>query len=201
MQEHIELAVTSLTVHRLVICSVLLAVKMTDDRYYNNAFFAKIGGITVTELNTMELEMLKLLGFRTHVLPSEIKWLLSRLKSLQGPGQVTSVLCKRRIIRSVDDLPTLKQREIEPDMQSANITSGSSRPAEQIGVSSAASKLLSCQLSLSSFAGPATAHDMARSPSNGLSLPKLRVGNQQCSLQHNNSNAFPDDTSSIEVTV
>ena len=38
---------TSLTVHRLLITAVMLAAKLMDDKYYNNAYYAKIGGVAI----------------------------------------------------------------------------------------------------------------------------------------------------------
>jgi hypothetical protein len=35
---------TMLNVHRLLLTSTMLAAKFTDDRYYNNAFYAKVRG-------------------------------------------------------------------------------------------------------------------------------------------------------------
>eukprot|EP00743_Colponemidia_sp_Colp-15_P003663 GILK01003954.1.p1 GENE.GILK01003954.1~~GILK01003954.1.p1 ORF type:complete len:229 (-),score=14.68 GILK01003954.1:156-842(-) len=59
--------VTSLNVHRLLISSVMLAAKFFDDHYYNNAYFAKVGGVPTAELNALEAEFLSMLNFRLHV--------------------------------------------------------------------------------------------------------------------------------------
>lgn len=96
LQDFSELAVTSYTVHRLVITAVMLAAKLMDDKYYNNAFYAKIGGITTSDLNQMELEMLRMLEYRTLVTGPQIKELLMRLEAFQAPGHITSVLCRKR---------------------------------------------------------------------------------------------------------
>jgi hypothetical protein len=37
-------APTRLNVHRLVLTGVLISAKFLDDRYFNNAFYAKVGG-------------------------------------------------------------------------------------------------------------------------------------------------------------
>lgn len=37
--------IDSLNVHRVLITSVMLAAKFFDDHYFNNAYFAKIGGV------------------------------------------------------------------------------------------------------------------------------------------------------------
>ena len=90
------MAVTSLTVHRLVITAVMLAAKLMDDKYYNNAYYARIGGVTTGELNHMELEMLRMLGYRTFVSSSRLHELLGRLEVFQAPGRIVSVLCHKR---------------------------------------------------------------------------------------------------------
>ncbi|CAA7393185.1 unnamed protein product [Spirodela intermedia] len=63
-------AVTSLTVHRLLITSVMVAAKFMDDVCYNNAFFAKVGGVSTLEMNFLERDFLFGLGFRLNVTPS-----------------------------------------------------------------------------------------------------------------------------------
>ncbi|CAN0419716.1 unnamed protein product, partial [Ectocarpus fasciculatus] len=60
-------ALTVLNVHRLIITSVLVAAKMYEDEYFNNSFYARLGGVSVAELNVLELEFIKLISFSTHV--------------------------------------------------------------------------------------------------------------------------------------
>jgi hypothetical protein len=50
---------------------VLLASKFLDDFYYNNAYWARVGGVGTTELNTLELDMLAKLHFNLHVQTEE----------------------------------------------------------------------------------------------------------------------------------
>ncbi len=56
------------------------AAKLTDDNFYNNAFYAKIGGVATRELNRLELELLKLLDFRLLVPAEELRGVLRRLR-------------------------------------------------------------------------------------------------------------------------
>jgi hypothetical protein len=62
---------SSLNIHRLTLTSVLLASKFLDDFYYNNAYWARVGGVGTTELNTLELDMLAKLHFNLHVQTEE----------------------------------------------------------------------------------------------------------------------------------
>ncbi|KAL5797818.1 hypothetical protein ACOSQ2_002638 [Xanthoceras sorbifolium] len=41
----------------------MVASKMMDDVHYNNAFYARVGGVSNAELNKLELEVLFLLDF------------------------------------------------------------------------------------------------------------------------------------------
>jgi len=60
---------TDLNVHRVVITSVLLAAKFFDDAYYNNAYYAKVGGVLLSEMNGLEVEFLFRISFSLHVNP------------------------------------------------------------------------------------------------------------------------------------
>ena len=60
---------TELNVHRVVITAVLLAAKFFDDAYYNNAYYAKVGGVLVEEMNNLEAQFLFKIDFSLRVLP------------------------------------------------------------------------------------------------------------------------------------
>eukprot|EP01028_Stygiella_incarcerata_P007587 TRINITY_DN314_c0_g9_i1.p1 TRINITY_DN314_c0_g9~~TRINITY_DN314_c0_g9_i1.p1 ORF type:complete len:201 (-),score=38.71 TRINITY_DN314_c0_g9_i1:382-984(-) len=60
---------SSLNIHRLLITSIMVAAKFFDDRYYNNSYYARIGGVSAEEMNALELEFLTLTNFSLHVSP------------------------------------------------------------------------------------------------------------------------------------
>ncbi|KAI8031959.1 Cyclin-U4-1 [Camellia lanceoleosa] len=64
------LPINSFNVHRLLITSVLVSVKFMDDMYYNNAYYAKVGGISTREMNLLEVDFLFGLGFQLNVTPN-----------------------------------------------------------------------------------------------------------------------------------
>jgi hypothetical protein len=47
----------------------MLASKFFDDLYYNNAYYARVGGITNLEVNHLEMEMLRMMCFSLYVSP------------------------------------------------------------------------------------------------------------------------------------
>ncbi|KAM6549080.1 hypothetical protein CsatB_020756 [Cannabis sativa] len=55
--------VVSINVHRLLVTTIMVASKMLDDVHYNNAFYARVGGVSNAELNKLEVELLFLLDF------------------------------------------------------------------------------------------------------------------------------------------
>ncbi|KAL3570197.1 hypothetical protein D5086_027446 [Populus alba] len=81
----------SFNVHRLLITSVLVSVKFMDDIYYNNAFYAKVGGISTREMNVLEVDFLFGLGFQLNVTPATFHLYCSHLQrdmSIQSPLQI-----------------------------------------------------------------------------------------------------------------
>ncbi|KAF0894020.1 hypothetical protein E2562_033804 [Oryza meyeriana var. granulata] len=62
-------SVDSYSVHRLLITAVLAAVKFMDDICYNNAYFAKVGGVSLPEMNYLEVDFLFGVGFDLNVSP------------------------------------------------------------------------------------------------------------------------------------
>ena len=53
--------------------SVVLGAKFYDDLYYSNAYYAKVGGVKINELNSLEAVFLQMIDFRLHVTPEEFE--------------------------------------------------------------------------------------------------------------------------------
>lgn len=66
-----SMAVCDVTVHRLLMIALMIAAKFHDDKYYNNGYYAKVGGMTLREANILEVVMLKELKWRLVVSPEE----------------------------------------------------------------------------------------------------------------------------------
>ena len=59
--------ITELNIHRVLITAVLLAAKFFDDQYFNNAHYAKVGGLPLAEMNALEVEFCFRTNFSLHV--------------------------------------------------------------------------------------------------------------------------------------
>ncbi|KIM94571.1 hypothetical protein OIDMADRAFT_135484, partial [Oidiodendron maius Zn] len=51
-------SITSLTIHRFLVAAATVAAKGLSDSYYSNSMYARVGGIRITELSVLELELL-----------------------------------------------------------------------------------------------------------------------------------------------
>lgn len=58
-----SLQITKYNVHRLLLCSALISIKINEDDFYSNSYYAKIGGISLSEINNLEDEFLRLIQF------------------------------------------------------------------------------------------------------------------------------------------
>ena len=62
-----KLVLSSLSVHRCIITAVVIASKYASDVFYNNTIYARIGGLPVLELNSLEVEFLHQLKYHLYV--------------------------------------------------------------------------------------------------------------------------------------
>ncbi|KAJ9464753.1 Cyclin-U3-1 [Diplonema papillatum] len=58
---------TTRNIHRLLLSSFVVAVKLRDDMYYSNSYYATIGGVSLSDMNRMERLFLAALNWDTYV--------------------------------------------------------------------------------------------------------------------------------------
>lgn len=56
--------ITTLTVHRFLITAATVAAKGLSDSFWNNATYARVGGVKIAELGMLELEFLYRVDWR-----------------------------------------------------------------------------------------------------------------------------------------
>ncbi|PLW55697.1 hypothetical protein PCANC_04643 [Puccinia coronata f. sp. avenae] len=78
----INFTICSLTVHRFCITSVTVGSKFICDSFYSNSRYAKVGGISLTEINLLEREFLLAIDYRLSTTNEELnKYYLSLVES------------------------------------------------------------------------------------------------------------------------
>ena len=65
--ESSNLQLSSTNIHRLILTSTVLSLKNNEDDYYSNEYYAKVGGISLDELNYLEYSMIMLLDFNMFI--------------------------------------------------------------------------------------------------------------------------------------
>jgi hypothetical protein len=68
--------------HRLLLTSLLVAVKWHEDVYFNNARYAKVGGVALGHLNSLEADFLRRLDWRLEVSSAEYEDYLTAMNVL-----------------------------------------------------------------------------------------------------------------------
>eukprot|EP01063_Lacrimia_lanifica_P020663 TRINITY_DN2796_c0_g2_i3.p1 TRINITY_DN2796_c0_g2~~TRINITY_DN2796_c0_g2_i3.p1 ORF type:complete len:279 (+),score=53.94 TRINITY_DN2796_c0_g2_i3:70-906(+) len=63
---------TRLTAHRCGLAVLVISIKVASDKFFSNSVYAKVGGVTLQELNAMEVAVLDLIDWQCEV--SELQW-------------------------------------------------------------------------------------------------------------------------------
>jgi hypothetical protein len=61
------LSLTAANVHRTFMAAITIAIKFIEDKHFKNSHYAIIGGMQLSELNSLEKEILVLLGYNIDV--------------------------------------------------------------------------------------------------------------------------------------
>ena len=66
-ENHPGFILNSKNVHRLLLTANVISAKYLDDFFYKNSYYANVGGVNATLLNSLELEFLAMIDFNCHV--------------------------------------------------------------------------------------------------------------------------------------
>jgi hypothetical protein len=82
--ENTKIQMSMGNIHRLLLTSVLISIKYNEDDYYSNTHYAKIGGITMQEINLLEEEFITGLDWNVFIDRELFDKYDSYLKHYQG---------------------------------------------------------------------------------------------------------------------
>jgi len=124
IQSNPAFVVNSLNIHRLLITSVMLAAKFFDDQYFNNAYYAKVGGVPCGEINSLEVEFLFMTNFTLFVTTDTYRQYYTELCN---HAQNSACGCASQVVPSLNippvpsssaaDVQVVGDDEKEDDMQ------------------------------------------------------------------------------------
>ena len=59
--------VNSYNVYKILFSSLIMAIKYNEDEFYDNKFYAKVGGLSLNEMNNLEINYLSLIDFKLYI--------------------------------------------------------------------------------------------------------------------------------------
>jgi len=62
-----NLFLTENNIYKIYLAAIILAIKYNEDYFDDNQYFSKVGGVSLTEINTLEREFLKIIDYRLFV--------------------------------------------------------------------------------------------------------------------------------------
>ena len=62
-----DFTINSLNIYKIIFSSLVLAIKYNEEIIFDNKFFARIGGISLSEMNFLETVYLNLINFKLYV--------------------------------------------------------------------------------------------------------------------------------------
>ena len=65
--EYNNFIVNSFNVFKIIFSSLIMAIKYNEDLYYDNNYYAKVGGLTLKEFNYLEIYYLRLIDFKLYI--------------------------------------------------------------------------------------------------------------------------------------
>lgn len=103
-----DFTINTLTVHRFLITAATVAGKGLSDSFWNNSFYARVGGVKVAELKLLELEFLYRVDWKIvpnpEVLIAYYKGLIERCPGYVLEGDEDSVEDSDDIIDDSDEV-------------------------------------------------------------------------------------------------
>ena len=82
LKKSTQITLNPQSIHRLLLTAIVLAIKFSDDIFYANQHYSKIGGINCRELNLMESSFLKGIDYSLYILPDTFNEYKRNLKML-----------------------------------------------------------------------------------------------------------------------
>ena len=87
------LVMNTSAMYRLLLAGAVVAAKYFDDKFYPNAWYAKVGGISTNELNALEHLFLEYIDFELYFKPEEYEAYSKRLRMAYALDKNTPSIC------------------------------------------------------------------------------------------------------------
>eukprot|EP01110_Echinostelium_bisporum_P008983 TRINITY_DN32048_c0_g1_i1.p1 TRINITY_DN32048_c0_g1~~TRINITY_DN32048_c0_g1_i1.p1 ORF type:complete len:258 (+),score=72.29 TRINITY_DN32048_c0_g1_i1:85-858(+) len=96
--ERVGFIFNSMNIHRSYLTALMLAAKFFEDQPCDNGYFATVGGVSVPEMNNMELTFLSLIDFRIAITPYEFNLYAQVTENKSEALERPKLLCNKEAI-------------------------------------------------------------------------------------------------------
>ena len=110
--------VSSLTIHRFLITATTVATKGLCDAFCTNTHYARVGGISLSELNVLELELLAKLNWRILSPEEELQSYYVNM-CVNNSRYVLPAGVAESVVADVVDAAPIRQSEMSPQLAAA----------------------------------------------------------------------------------
>ena len=101
--EYNNIILTYNNVHRILFVSIVIAIKYNEDKFYDNKYYAQIGGISLNELNKLENLFLEMCQFKLYVSSDVFEKYSKYLNSFEKIDNISWIIWNNILIpRNID---------------------------------------------------------------------------------------------------
>ncbi|KAN0042256.1 hypothetical protein ACTFIV_004815 [Dictyostelium citrinum] len=187
------LSINSYNIHRILITTLLISTKYLDDIFYNNEFYSQVGGVGLKEMNTLELDFLKLLRFSAFCpipLFNEYQKEMEDAKSRFLLGQNHPINQINLITTTIKKLPISLINNSSPSSSPRNCSSSISTP------SSNNQTVPNSPTNGCSFVSSPNVDENSNNINTASIVPQSNVINNKNNNKNNNNNISSNNTNS-----
>ena len=80
--------------YRLFITSIILAIKFHDDIFFKNSFYSKVAGVSCSEINELEMELLGMIDYALCVEEAEFAKYKRRIELMYSDMKPEETKCE-----------------------------------------------------------------------------------------------------------
>ena len=66
-----DILLTDYNIHRLLLISIIMSIKINEDQIFNNNYYAEVGGVSIKEFNSIESDFVNFINYYLFVTEEE----------------------------------------------------------------------------------------------------------------------------------
>ena len=88
--------------YRLFITSIILAIKFHDDIFFKNSFYSKVAGVSCSEINELEMELLGMIDYALCIEEAEFAKYKRKIELMYADMKPEESKCELALLCKLD---------------------------------------------------------------------------------------------------